>query len=338
MSTTRTFRTQLAQKLAEHGRLRRGLMFLAAGGAAMTGVLGVCFAGNDPVNNPTPAWAVASQIFGLLVSGGVGLVFAFFEDNSADIARTAQTLEEERDTALRDAAQREALLLKEIDQEKRELAALKEEYKYALELYQFSRGIGESSDPMLQAGAAERAQMLHNTVRHLLEFIVEAKGALLNVGEERWTFGIYVWNSSSEQLEMLACRRWSKIEEDREHRTWSRGEGHVGLAFAQKREQVCGDSNDPNIKDLITANGEKWRQYDAEQYVSFASVPIQLGAAVEPLGVLVATSNVRGRFLPEAKALEDGRRDTVEALRAMADTLATLLALQHLSKGDDEDE
>ena len=333
MSTSRDLRDQIAAKLSEYGRLRRGLLALAALSAAGSWILGTITWGDDP-----PAWVEPVRIFGLFVSGGVAAFFAIFEDNAADLARTAQAMEDERDTARQDAAAREADLSDAVARKDREMTALEEEYKYALELYQFSRGIGESSDPMLRASPAERARMLPNTAKALLEFIVEAKGALLYVGEERWTFGIYVWNARTQQLEMLACRRWSKIEEDREHRTWSRGEGHVGLAFDRKQEQVCGDSSDPTVKTLITANGEKARDYDAELYVSFASVPIQLGAEAEPLGVLVATSNETGRFLPEAKALAEGRRDTVEALRAMADTLATLLALQHLPQGDDDHE
>lgn len=331
MTTSRDLRDHIAGKLSEYGRLRRWLLVIAAFGAASSWILGAVPWGETSTGeDATPVWVDAARVLGLLVSGGVAAFFAIFEDNSADLARTAQTLEDERDAARSDSSAREEKLLEELAQKGRELTAIEQEYMYALELYQFSRGIGESSDPMLRANQAERAQMLPNTAKALLEFIVEAKGDLLDIAEERWTFGIYVWNAETQKLEMLACRRWSKIEEDRDHRTWARSEGHVGLAFNQKREQVCGDTRDPSVNGLITARGEKWREYDDELYVSFASVPIQLGADAEPLGVIVATSNKLGRFLPEAQARQEGRRDTVEALRTMADILATLLVLQQL--------
>lgn len=279
MSTSRTLRDQIAGKLAEYGRLRRILLALAAIGATASWIIGAR-AGQEP-----DPWVSAAQVFGLFVSGLVAAFFAIFEDNTADLARTAQSLEDERDATQRD-----------LEQSTRELDALRDEYRYQITLYEFSRSIGELTAPFLDPRDPKPMPDLQARVGFLLDVLTQEKGTLFGIGDEKWAFNVYLWNADSERLEMLACRRWSRHSEDQAHRSWARGEGHAGLAFKQGIEQVCGDANHPSVKGLITAQGDQYREYDPAIYVSFASLPITLGHQKDPLGVLVATSDKQNRF------------------------------------------
>lgn len=310
MSPSRDLRAQIGRKLAEYGRLRRIMLALAAAGAGGSWILGAA-----APDEPAP-WLAAAQLFGLFVSGGVALVFAIFEDNSADLARTAQSLEDERDATQRD-----------LEQSKRDFQALEEEFRYQITLYQFSRSIGELTDPFLDPRNPEAMPDLQARVGYLLDVLSQEKGTLFGIGDEKWAFNVYLWNANSECLEMLACRRWSRHSEEQAHRRWGRGEGHAGLAFKHGMELVCGDANDPSVNGLITARGDQYRDYDRATYVSFASLPIKLGDEEEPRGVLVATSDQKHRFVTEEEALSTGQRDTVEALRTVTDILATMIVV-----------
>ena len=316
MSTSRTLRDQIATKLSEYGRLRRWLLALAAVGAAGSWILGTITWGDPSAGEGPPAWIDPVRIFGLFVSGGVAAFFAIFEDNSADLARTAQRLEDERDATQR-----------HLEQSERDFDALSEEYRYQITLYQFSRSIGELTDPFLDPRDGEALPDLQAQVGYLLDLLVQEKGTLFGIGDEKWAFNVYRWNADSERLEMLACRRWSRHSEEQPHRSWASGEGHAGLAFKQGTEQVCGDANEPSLNSLITAQGSQYREYDPSVYVSFASLPIKLGDQKAPLGVLVATSDRKNRFVTEEAAFSAGKRDTVEALRTVADTLATMIVV-----------
>lgn len=311
---TKPLRELIADKIGEYGRLRRGLLFASAAGVLLAGLLNAFYSGEAE----TPPWAIAAQIFGLFVAGGVALFLAVFEDNSADLVRTAHRLEDERDATA--TARREA---------KANLDAIEDEYRYSLELYQTARAVSEYIDPFLTTPATERTAKLPDAVMGLLDLLVERKGRLLGIGDERWTFNVFAWNSESQKLEMLACRRWTRASEDQGHRQWEKHEGHVGLTFAKGEEQVCEDSRKPEINGLIAPKSQNVRDDDKDVYVSYASLPIKLGAQEESLGVLVATSDMAGRYLPASQA-DDSQHSTVEALRVVADTLATLLYLAQI--------
>ncbi|MCV2891426.1 GAF domain-containing protein [Ruegeria aquimaris] len=146
------------------------------------------------------------------------------------------------------------------------------------------------------------------------------------MNDDRWTFGLYV--PEGDKLVMRVTRRWSRESEEASHREWKPGEGHVGQAFKTKRELVCRDSTDPNVRGFLIATGQNERSYDSELYMSFASVPIMIGTRPKPLGVLVATSDRRGRFAPSNNDDENGvLPDTVEPLRVAANVIATILCL-----------
>lgn len=156
----------------------------------------------------------------------------------------------------------------------------------------------------------------------LLDFLVTDKLTLFGIGDEQWNFSIYLFDKTSGELRCAACRRPTKKEEDAVHRSWREGEGHVGKAFQGKRPLICADSTDANVRGFFTAPTEKLMDYDVDRYRSLAALPIQTDGE-NPLGVLVATSEVKGRFDPE----DD---ETVRPLLSLARTLATLVGVYNL--------
>jgi hypothetical protein len=66
------------------------------------------------------------------------------------------------------------------------------------------------------------------------------------------------------------------------------------------------DAAVPEVADLVRGRGQLNKPTDADYYRSFASIPLMLDEASQPRGVLVATSNVPGRFdLANSKVLRN---------------------------------
>jgi hypothetical protein len=81
-------------------------------------------------------------------------------------------------------------------------------------------------------------------------------------------------------------------------------------------------------RQIFDAPEPKRRPDDLERYRSIASIPIRLGKG-DPVGVLVATSDVASRFyLPSERG--DPARDPVEPLRVLAREVALIIELTDL--------
>ena len=167
-------------------------------------------------------------------------------------------------------------------------------------------------------------QQLEEWLTDLLDFLVADKLSLFGMGDEQWNFSIYLFDQEAQELRCLVTRRPTTREEQAPHRSWREGEGHVGKAYQDRRPLVCSDSTEPNVRGFFDAPGAKLRDYDLDRYRSLAAIPIQSDDEV-PVGVLVATSAVAGRFLPEDE-------ETVSPLLSLARTLATLLAIYNLGR------
>jgi GAF domain-containing protein len=154
----------------------------------------------------------------------------------------------------------------------------------------------------------------------MLDVVAADRAILFGMESDRYNFAIYIYEPAAQRLDCVACRRPFRAEEEAVHRSWEPGEGHVGLAFQIKREIVARDTSDPAAQALFDAPAAKRREDDRERYRSIASIPIRL-AGEEPYGVLVATSDMEGRFyLPDIGEKTD--RDPVEPLRILANALA----------------
>jgi hypothetical protein len=200
-------------------------------------------------------------------------------------------------------------------------------------LYATSIALREIVEPVLSQGAGdERAQK--KRLGAMLDILLSSKKELFGITDERWNFSIYLWNDASKELVCFACRRRDRADEEATHRAWPTGTGQIGVCFQSQRELVVGDVQMPEFKAYFHAPDPLSRSDDAERYRSIAAVPISMNGGV-PHGVVIATSDVPGRFVPSDMRVNDGW-DTVEPLRVLAGVLVILLSATglHLRLGD----
>lgn len=174
----------------------------------------------------------------------------------------------------------------------------------------------------------KRTEITDAEARRLLGFCLEAiaerKMRLFGVEEDYLNISLYVWDGSSEALALVACFRSNPSHVKAEHRRWRVGEGHVGKAFELQRELVCSDAREPDVAMWIAAPPDKVKDTDDRRYVSLAAVPVGLKAS-EPLGVLIMTSDVPGRFSNDAEAESEPPHYGVAALQDIAAQLAQII-------------
>lgn len=301
----------LARQLRAQGRMRRSLLLVAAAGAATSAVFANMW--SPPAN--TPAWMIGVHIAALVLFGVIPLLVAIAETTPADLVE-----ELGREITARETAEHDSKMA-DWKQD-----AVAQAFRRSVVLYETARAISEATDAVMLAPPETRAPVADRQMRAVLDLLIENKVILFGIEDDHWTFGIYVLDG--DRLRMRVARRWSPDDADKPHRDWAPGEGHVGQAFRIARELVCSDSSDPNVSGFLSAAGDNIRAYDDQLYVSFASVPIMIGARERPLGVLVATSDRRGRFTPSGDADQGpDTPDTVEPLRVAADVIASILFL-----------
>lgn len=315
------------KQLRQYGWLRRLLLFVAAAGGLLAGVLQIVVS-TASAEAPPSFWLLGFQLLGVALAIVIPFLLACFDDTSADFVISANDYRNQRDHKQ-----------SELDALQRQFDALEAEYTYCMTMYQTASAMSELTDPLLLAEPEQREALRKTLVLSVLDRLIERQRVLFGTGDENWTFGVYRWSPDTQKLDMFATRRKSRESEDQEHRSWASSEGHVGQAFAKRIELVCADVNDPMVSGFVQAKGVNARSYDSSTYVSFASIPLRIGDADEPLGVLVATSSAKNRFVPAIIAEQEGLRDTIEPLRAAANTLATILGINHIdsTKGERSD-
>ena len=298
--TTRSFLRHIA-------RWRRGLKLgLTIGGAFIAAAAKVTESFADP---KWRWWLGAAQFLGLaMVAAGAALI-EFLDENTAEALARASDL---------------ARTVKERDEA---LGSLEVDYKFSAQLQSTMVALREVVNQVATSGpgseAAQRARL-----GTMLDFIVAGRVPLFGMDVDSFNFAIYVYEEATQMLNCVACRRPHRAEEEAAHRSWEPGEGHVGMAFQKQREFIAEDTSQTDAKQLFEAPETKRRSDDVDRYRSIASIPIRLGGE-GPVGVLVATSDVAGRFyLPKEGA--DPARDPVEPLRALARDVALTLKLNDL--------
>lgn len=160
----------------------------------------------------------------------------------------------------------------------------------------------------------------------ILGCVVNRRTALFDIGEEKWTFSVYLFDESSGKLVCQVTRRDSPLPEGYKCREWAVGEGHVGLTFSKKNDLIFSDISNYSLRDVIKARDDNFREDDERLYKSIAAVPICSLENDEPIGIFVATSDVVGRFATEQeRSDEDWEREDV--LREVAKILALLFQI-----------
>jgi hypothetical protein len=277
---------------------RRVKIGLVIGGVLVAGGAGA--AAN--LVSPTIKWPLyIVQILGLLmVFAGAALV-EFLDEGAADAIKRANELTdavEERDDAI---------------------ASLEEDFEYFTRLYAVAAALREVIERVIALGpGTEDAQ--RRRFGAMLDVLVANKAILFGMDSDRWNFAIYLYDSVAGTLDCIACRRPIWAEEEAPHRSWKPGEGHVGIAFQMRREIVAADTSEPEARALFDALSPLRREDYLDRYRSIASIPIRL-VGKEPIGILVATSDVRGRIWLHERG-EDTAREPVEPLRILANALA----------------
>lgn len=154
-------------------------------------------------------------------------------------------------------------------------------------------------------------------------------------GGEVWSISIYqgtLDDNGNARLKPIASNRTGGSVELATKRIWAEGEGVVGQCFKIKRELIIQDINDKQESSWMhieahndtVANGK-----NDQDYISFAAVPVMF--AEEAWGVVVATSNLRNKFMKDS----DGQGDaSIEPLRM----LAAMVALSVSKKGEADSE
>jgi GAF domain-containing protein len=281
---------------------------LVIGGALVAGAAGVAANFLDPATK----WPLyIFQILGLLMVFTGGVVMEFLDEGAADAIRRANELGDA------------------VEDRDNDIASLEGDFEWFTRLYASAAALREVVEGVIISGPGT-ADDQKRRLAAMLDVLVSDKAVLFGMNSDRWNFAIYMYASTAGNLECVACRRPIRAEEEAPHRSWKPGEGHVGIAFRTQREIVAGDTSEPEAQALFDAPDPLRRDDDRDRYRSIASIPIRL-AGEEPIGILVATSDVAKRFrLHEPN--EDTARDPVEPLRVLANALALVIRATNLYK------
>lgn len=304
----KTWLRHATRRFLKHiARWRRRLkLFLTVGGALIAGTAGAAANFLDQKWR-WPLYAV--QIIGLvMVAAGAALV-EYLDENTAEAINRADDLAQT------------------VEQRDAELASLEEDYSFSERLQAVTVALREIVNQVASSGpGSEDAQRARLGL--MLDFVVADRVPLFGMVTDRFNFAIYIYDGADQALHCAACRRPIRAEELADHRVWDSGEGHVGMAFQGKREYIAEDTSRPDARQIFDAPESKRRSDDPERYRSIASIPIRLGKE-DPVGVLVATSDVERRFYLPNEGL-DPARDPVEPLRVLARDVALIIELTDL--------
>jgi GAF domain-containing protein len=207
------------------------------------------------------------------------------------------------------------------------------------ELYSFIEKYGASNASALlfYRGQQLDSNDLNRIVENILEPLVTNGEAIFRFGPtEKWNFVVYIYEPSRDALVPIWRRKGMTHPSEGLGREWGRGQGHVGFAFANSRPIITEDSRNPDVRNLVTATEGQARDYDESVYISFASMPIgPVADQVEPLGVVVATSDRPGRFSSEnSRIMAHVALALANALSVVAP--ATVDALSSILRGRDD--
>jgi hypothetical protein len=262
------------------------------------------------LNAPGVIIVTTLQFVSLAVGAAAGLLVLLTDKSGLAVMADAQDLGDQLDQA-RDREIAQGRYVKQLEWE----LSKSERLALTINSMRVAVDVALSRDP----------PAVETQARDMLDLLVASKSTLFGMGDEQWNFSIYLWNGGAGQLDCIACRRPARTDEDAPHRSWRPGEGHVGKAFQMRRALTCADSTDPNVRSFFDAPEDKRAGYDdSQRYRSLAAVPFQLPGAEGPTGVVVATSDVPGRFRP---TIDGGDDESVLPIRALSKTLATLFGV-----------
>jgi hypothetical protein len=260
------------------------------------------------------------------IVGWTGVVFVFVggvtllwldRDQNAALAEAAEAMAQTE-------AERDSMMAVRAERDEAEDVLFRQARLVAL-----AAALREAAEEVLSGGPGDE-EARRARLGRILDLVVSLRTSLFRMSDERWNFAVYLHDSTKGLLICEACRRPTRAESDAAHRNIAPGAGHVGKVFMSGREAVADDAMKPEYLDMFEMTpAQGGKPDDAKVYRSIASIPIRLGAL--PLfGVLVATSDQPGRFIPRGLQAERAGFDTVEPLRACAANLAIVLQASNL--------
>jgi hypothetical protein len=157
----------------------------------------------------------------------------------------------------------------------------------------------------------------------LLSVIIEGRSELFGFTErELWNFACYVFDEERQFLVPVWRRKHDRLPSEGLGRSWAIGTGHVGKAFADNEAKITADATHETVIGHMRAPVSQRHEHDETVYRSFAAILIQIGDEGDrPLGILVGTSDVAGRFT----------KDNSLILYHAANVLAILIQMNHTS-------
>jgi len=164
---------------------------------------------------------------------------------------------------------------------------------------------------------------LKSAIEEVLSAVIERRDRTLGIEpEELWNFAVYYHDGARNMLRPILRVKHERHPSHGNGREWPPGLGHVGLAFVKGEAVITSDATDAAVAALLAPPGKQSLAYDNAVYVSLAAIPIpsKQGTA-SPLGVLVGTSNRKGRFTEKNSLI----------LAQAAPVLACVMSLAHIS-------
>ncbi|BGE84291.1 hypothetical protein Ms3S1_07270 [Methylosinus sp. 3S-1] len=293
--------------LTQFSKWRKGIKIgLVAGGALIAGVTGA----SANLVEISHKWLLYSfQIFGGVLVFIGGCVLEAVDEGAADAIKRADELADL------------------VDVREQQIAELGVDFEWFTHLYSTASALREVVEgaSVAAAGAEDERRPQFAT---MLDIIASEKDILFGMNADRWNFAVYIFSVNDGLLKCVACRRPIRAEEDAPHRSWKPGEGHVGIAFQTQREIVASDTSEPEARALFDGPDPSRREEDRARYRSIASIPIKVAGA-DAVGVVVATSDVAGRFWIRQRE-DETARDPVEPLRNLANALAMVIKITDL--------
>jgi len=194
------------------------------------------------------------------------------------------------------------------------LVQIQEELTQAREAVEFGTTFTILSGVLLKYVESRVSQPMDNDadlaecVSEVLNAVADSGAALFGFSKfERWSLTVY--RADTENRMLVPVKRVASDTHpgrNRTPRSWRFGEGHVGAAFERNRTIATPDATLPEVAPFINVDPAKAMPGDTSLYMSYISSPFgDVSNGGTPAGVLVATSNVTGRFdEPSLKPVE----------------------------------
>ena len=144
----------------------------------------------------------------------------------------------------------------------------------------------------------DEPQEIHECISEILSVVVDRREEIFEIsGVEWWSFAIYIFDKEEAVLKPIWREKHRNHPASTLGRTWHRGEGHIGSAFNKCDSIFTDDVTEGDLGEALGPRSTKVNPYDSEAYRAFGSIPIgPINDNDLPIGVLVATSNIIGRF------------------------------------------